>query len=327
MKKLWFPLTVLSLFLLCILRPAQAVAGAAAGLSLWYCTVLPTLLPCMVLSGYLISSSLICRLPSGPLALVTGWFCGYPMGAKTVADLWKSGRVSGQEGRRLLRLCCMPSPMFLTGFLCTGMLRLSLPESLPYLAALYLPPVLCFLPGRRRGGSGRQGGDRRQTDGRQGEDSLNAASVDVSSAAGERRDGASAAAPPSSEAGPLQTFLNFEKAMMDGFLIMAKIGGYLMFFTMLSYFFRSWIRNPFLSSLVPGLLEMTSGIAFTVQTGLPGAVTTALCFAFAAFGGLSGLTQTMSVLKSTPFSGRSYVFWKLFQAVLTFAAVWMLCPK
>ncbi len=293
MKKLVFPLAVLLLFLFCILQPGKAVAGAAAGLSLWYCTVLPTLLPCMILSGYLISSSLICHLPPAPLALVTGWFCGYPMGAKTIADLWKSGHLTETDGKQLLRLCCMPSPMFLTGFLCMGMLRLSLFESLPFLAALYLPPVLCYLPTKLRGRT--------------------AAPLSPS--------------PLPKETAPLQVFLNFEKAMMDGFLIMAKIGGYLMLFTMLSYFFRSWIKNPLFSSLIPGLLEMTSGIAFTVQSGLSRPMTTALCFAFAAFGGLSGLAQTVSVLKSTPFSGRTCLAWKLVQAALTFVAVLILCPK
>ncbi len=292
MKKLFFPLIILILFLLCILQPAKAVAGAAAGLSLWYRTVLPTLLPCMVLSGYLISSSLVQILPPAPLVFVTGWFCGYPMGAKTVADLWKSGRLSEKAGKRLLRLGCMPSPMFLTGFLCMGMLRLSLTESLPFLAALYLPPILCFLPG-----------------GRHKSKAVPAKPADFIQ-----------------ETEPLQVFLRFEKAMMDGFLIMVKIGGYLMLFTMLSYFFRSWFQNPFLASLIPGFLEMTSGIAFTVQSGLSEAMTTALCFSFAAFGGLSGLAQTVSVLKSTPFSGRSYFLWKLFQALLTFAAILLLFP-
>ncbi|MCI8549303.1 MAG: hypothetical protein HFI68_01710 [Lachnospiraceae bacterium] len=290
MKKLLFPFCTLCLFLLCILQPSKAVAGAAAGLSLWYCTVLPTLLPCMILSSYLISSELVYHLPPAPLTLVTGWFCGYPMGAKTVADLWKSGGITEKEGTRLLLLCCMPSPMFLTGFLCFGMLRLSLTKALPFLAALYLPPVLFWLPLRLR-----EGKVARRI-----------------------------SAIPTKENKPLQIFLNFETAMMEGFLIVAKIGGYLMLFTMLSYFFRSWIRNPFLSSLIPGFLEMTSGIAFTVQSCLSSPLTIALCFSFAAFGGLSGVAQTASVLKSTPFSGRRYLFWKLAQAVLTFGLVILL---
>ena len=63
MKRFWIPLSALFVFLFCILHPSEAVSGAAAGLSLWYCTVLPTLLPCMVLSGYLISTGLMEKMP------------------------------------------------------------------------------------------------------------------------------------------------------------------------------------------------------------------------------------------------------------------------
>ena len=89
MKRFWIPLSALFVFLFCILHPSEAVSGAAAGLSLWYCTVLPTLLPCMVLSGYLISTGLMEKMPPAPFAFLIGWFCGYPMGAKTIADLYK----------------------------------------------------------------------------------------------------------------------------------------------------------------------------------------------------------------------------------------------
>ena len=112
--------------------------------------------------------------------------------------------------------------------------------------------------------------------------------------------------------------------MMNGFLIIAKVGGYLMFFTMLSYFFRGQVKNPFFASLIPGIFEMTSGIAFTVQSGLSRTLTVALCFSFAAFGGLSGAAQTISVLEGTPFSGRRYLLWKLLQASVTFFLIWII---
>lgn len=291
MKKLLFPLCMLLLLFFCILQPAKAISGAAAGLSLWYCTLLPTLLPCMVLSGYLISSELILRLPPAPFAFLTGWFCGYPMGAKTIADLWKHGRLSEASAKRLLVLCCVPSPMFLTGFLCTGMLRLPLSEAVPCLAALYLPPVLCWLITCF----------------------WNRGSLPGTGPISEEK--------PS---GSLSAFFLFEKAMMNGFLIIAKVGGYLMFFTMLSYFFRDQVKNLFFASLIPGIFEMTSGIAFTVQSGLSRTLTVALCFSFAAFGGLSGAAQTISVLEGTPFSGRRYLLWKLLQASVTFFLIWII---
>ena len=117
---------------------------------------------------------------------------------------------------------------------------------------------------------------------------------------------------------------SMDESILSAVEVLCKIGGYLMLFTMLSYFFRSWIRNPFLSSLIPGFFEMTSGIAFTVQSCLPSPLTIALCFSFAAFGGLSGVAQTASVLRATPFSGRRYFFLKLAQAIITFGLVMLL---
>ena len=52
-----------------------------------------------------------------PLVLTAGWLGGYPMGAKTAADLYRAGRITKKQGNRLLLLACAPSPMFLTGFL------------------------------------------------------------------------------------------------------------------------------------------------------------------------------------------------------------------
>ncbi len=302
MKRFLFPTCILILFLFCIFYPSLSIAGAAAGLSLWYCTVLPTLLPCMVLSSYLISSDLITRLPAFPMALVTGWFCGYPMGAKTTADLWRAGRLSAETANRLLLLVCEPSPMFLTGFLCAGMLRIPSGKILPCLLSVYLPAVICFgvitaLEKRRSVSSWKEAEKAPEQNGK-----------------------------PQEPSGFLSCFLTFEEAMMKGFLLIAKIGVYLMLFTMLSYFFVHRVNDPFLRSLVPGILEMTSGTAFTVQSGLPETMTAALCFSYAAFGGLSGMAQTISVLGNTPLSRRRVFLSKAVQAGMTFLILYCFYP-
>ena len=291
MKKTLFPLCALGLFAFCVLHPAQAASGAASGLSLWYSTVLPSLFPCMVLSGFLISSRLIRRLPPMPLVLTAGWLGGYPMGAKTAADLYKAGRITKKQGNRLLLLVCAPSPMFLTGFLGASLLRLSPGEILLCLAAVYAPPVLFYAVSSLR--AGRRGPKE----------------------ACKEEEG------PSGDRSALEAFLAFEDAMMNGLLIIAKIGGYLMLFTMLACFFREWLPCRLFSLVLPGLLEMTSGAAFAAGSGLPTGLLAALCFSFAAFGGLSCFFQTMSVLRGTPLSGLFYLAAKAGQAALTFLLV------
>ena len=89
------------LFFLMLVCPQAVFSGASKGLMLWFEVVLPTLYPFLLLSGFLlvtgnlefISSLLggICsRLfgvsRNGSFVVLTGFLCGYPMGAKTAAD-------------------------------------------------------------------------------------------------------------------------------------------------------------------------------------------------------------------------------------------------
>lgn len=300
MKRLLFSLGTVLLFILCLSRPSIAVSGASAGLALWYSSVLPALLPCMILSGYLTASGLFRRLPPSALALTVGWFCGYPMGAKTVASLWKKKRLSEFQGRRLLSLVGEPSPMFLSGFLCSGMLRIPPEKALVYMLSVYLPAVIFF--GIQTAAEARRA---RQT------------------ASSLRTSLPNQKCPASDEHNVLGLF---EESMTDSMILMAKIGIYLMLFTMLSYFLTSWSAHPVFQSLFPGILEMTSGTAFTIRAGLSERLTVSLCFSYAAFGGCSILAQTKSALKGTPFSIRRIGWAKLLQAAGTFLMIYGFYP-
>ena len=159
MKITLFPLCALGLFAFCVLHPAQAASGAASGLSLWYSTVLPLPFPLHGAFRYLISSRLIRRLSPAPLALAAGWLGGYPMGAKTAADLYRAGRITKKQGNRLLLLACAPSPMFLTGFLGASLLRLSPRRKACYAWPPSTLPPYSFTPSLPCGGKKGTEGD------------------------------------------------------------------------------------------------------------------------------------------------------------------------
>ena len=332
MKRLLFSFGTALFFIVCICRPSVAITGASAGLSLWYSRVLPALLPCMILSGYLTASGLFRRLPPSALALTMGWFCGYPMGAKTVAALWNEKRLSESLGRRLLALVGEPSPMFLTGFLCAGMLRIPPEKVLFYVLSVYLPAVIFF--GIQTAAEAYQ--TRRTVLIDAGifsknafhpvkPDSQNQTKADRSSVLRKHPVSKTESAPSASE--PLCSPLDlFEESLMDSMILMTKIGMYLMLFTMLSYFLTSRFAHPVFQSLLPGILEMTSGTAFTIRAGLSGRLTAALCFSYAAFGGCSILAQTKSALRGTPFSIREIAGAKLLQAAGTFLMIYGFYP-
>ena len=116
------------------LAEAQAVR-AAAGEALALCAgaVVPALFPFLVVSTLLVSLGVgsssrlagvmtpLFRLPGAAgAALILGLIGGYPIGAKTAADLYRQGRLTQEEARRLLTFCNNSNPVFLISVLGAG---------------------------------------------------------------------------------------------------------------------------------------------------------------------------------------------------------------
>ena len=110
--------------------PAAALGGAKAGLAVCAGTIIPALLPFLVLSGLVTAlglpqllarylSPLIRALfgVSGAAAapLLLGLTGGYPVGAAATAALVQRGELSPEEGERLLPLCNNTGPAFIVG--------------------------------------------------------------------------------------------------------------------------------------------------------------------------------------------------------------------
>ncbi len=126
---------------------------------LWFYTLLPSMLPFLILSSLILHMGLLDPLltkgehiwrrllqlsPQGAYALFMGILCGYPMGAKTTADLYRKGSVSRQEADYLLTFSNYPGPSFLLTYLCVGILQR---EDLAFLTCviLYLSSFLTSL--------------------------------------------------------------------------------------------------------------------------------------------------------------------------------------
>ncbi len=110
-------------------------AAAAEALSLCARSVIPALFPFLVVSSLLLSlglgellSPLLAGLMEplfrvdgvGSSALLLGLVGGYPIGAKTAADLYRGGRLSRPEAERLLAFCNNSNPVFLISVLGVG---------------------------------------------------------------------------------------------------------------------------------------------------------------------------------------------------------------
>ena len=146
------------LFLLltvCILTHSElSLHYAALGLKLWFEKMIPSLLPFMILSGIVIRLGLTQTIASfiypliRPLyrvrkdvcyCMMLGFLCGFPMGARVVADLYARGQLTKEEGEYLLAFCNNIGPVYYCSFV-LPLLHRELVA--PYLFGMYGIPAL-----------------------------------------------------------------------------------------------------------------------------------------------------------------------------------------
>jgi spore maturation protein SpmB len=111
-----------------IMDTGSAIQGAREGIDICIRTLIPTLLPFFVISGYFCSAlsgkSLpilspilkFCGIPKGIDALlIVGLLGGYPVGAQTITDTFSKGLIEKEQARRLLGFCNNAGPAFVFG--------------------------------------------------------------------------------------------------------------------------------------------------------------------------------------------------------------------
>ena len=302
MKRKLMPFLLILLFLMMLFRPAETFKGASDGLLLWFQTVLPTLLPFIIITNLLVTTNTMYYMTemvspvlspifqtssSGTFAIISGFLCGYPMGAKVTADLLKSGKIEREEASYLLSFCNNTSPMFLMNYV---VLQKMGKESLlfPSLCILLLPPILLSFLFRlfyRK---------RKRTQNL----------VLQRSAVSEMR---------------VQFhFELFDETIMDGFETITKVGGYIIVFSVFLTLLKELpIRNELWNFLLLPSLEVTNGVSMLSSSGLFLPVRYSLILGLLAFGGICAVAQTKCMLNGTGLSIIPYIIEKLITAIVT----------
>ena len=310
------------LFLCCLLLfPSSALSGAKNGLLLWFNQVLPSLLPFLILSTLFLSTglsdSIAKRLapvlspmfrcsPSGCYAVVIGLLTGLPVGAKTVAALTNSGKLTKKEGAYLLPLCNNPSPLFLLGFLSVSVLErpdLRYPVLLivtlsSILAAILLRPrteTSCIpethyptvLPGHAD--SLTQTPDAFCSDSVRNKPSKTPFSF---------------------------SFLLLDAAIEQAFSVLTRVGGYIILFSVLANLLTLLPLPATILAGIGALLEITTGSTALAGLSLSSDIIIPLITGFVTFGGLSAAAQTKSVLAGTKFPFAHYLLTKAFAGLI-----------
>ena len=292
---------ILILFFSMLSFPQTVFTGASYGLVLWLRHVLPTLLPYMILINVLICTPAlhwICRITStflcpllgtsyyGTFAVLTGFLCGYPMGAKTTSDLLNVNKISRSEASYLLSFCNNTSPAFILSYVVAQNMKernLCIPF---FLILTFTPLMLSFIF---------------RLFYRLPESSCSFPQVT-----------------PGSFSNPSESISDsfLDRCILNAFESVTKVGGYMMMFSVLIQLLASVLPNTIFSLLLYSSLEISTGIRLLFSSALYTTEKIILCAFLTSFGGWCCIAQTYSMISSSQLPILPYITAKLVTALV-----------
>lgn len=279
------------LYLLC--RPQAASASVRSGLLLWYHSVVPTLLPFMLLTGLLLRLRLLepllpflqrCLAPVfgcsgyGVFAILCGFTAGFPMGAKLTRTLLDQKKISHKEACHLIGFVNNPSPAFLLSYVAADQWQHS-ELGILLIGNVFGSALLYGILSSFRFRSVRTDPSR--------SGSVRAAAIHES---------------------PQDCFALIDSCIEDAVSATVRIGVYLIVFSMLVDAAASIpLASTPVGLVLFAALELTNGIHLIAHSTLSFQVQLVLIPALAAFGGCSVIAQSIGIASMDHDMLRSYL--------------------
>lgn len=157
-------LTYLILIIAILSHPDATFQYAYQGLYEWAAKMVPTLFPFMMISSIMVYSGadlelghmlnrIIKRIYGysnyGLYAIFMGFFCGFPMGAKVVSDLYESNKLCKEEAQSLLSFCNNIGPAYFMGIIIPILHKSGYRTILPFVFGMYgIPAIYGIVMGR-----------------------------------------------------------------------------------------------------------------------------------------------------------------------------------
>lgn len=296
---------ILFLFSMLLIFPDICISGVNTGIRLCLTALMPSIFPFLLISNIIMRLgvvSIIGRLLYpimhflfhtslyGGYAVFMGFFCGYPMGAKTANDLLEQKRITPQEANRIICFSNNTSPGYIQNYLFISLLGLT-KHKLLFILMYYIPIITYgILSGIFM--------NHTQTDSQQ---------------------------PCIPEENPNSSLTHtafsikvLDICILDAFKTMIKLCGYLIIFSILSAFIyqKLPIYLP-VKYLLTSLCEITTGAYYISESVYPLPVKAICCIAATAFGGFSTLMQTRSVCTNKTISIKQYISARLLLSACT----------
>lgn len=298
MKKISVLFCLCILFSFLLLFPSDSLEASKSGLLLWFDTLLPTLLPFLILSQLILKTDLIQIVQKilGPLfrkifhcsddgafCILCGFLCGYPVGARLIALQIKENRIDMTEGQYLLSFCNNVSPMFCISYGIMG--AIGSKQIVPYLLILYGSALLFGIFTRPKAAAVSKQAFKKQTS-------------------------------------PTENIFQLvDVCIIDSFSIMIKLCGYLMLFSIISTGILMLLpqNTGYTPAIITAFLELTNGLSFVSRLPM-GIFRSMIAVGALAFGGLCCIFQINSVIEGTGLSLHKYIFHK---ALITMLALFL----
>ena len=300
--------------ILMLIFPQIVLTAARDGLLLWFNNVLPSLAPFIIATNMLMSlgfakflgkllAPMMNRAFALPgvagFALVTGLISGYPLGAKTVADLHKQGEITNDDAQHLLSFCNNAGPLFIVGVVGVGLFHSSFVGYLLWFTHVLAALVVGLMMAR-------------------GKKFSRTASTRVSVLFNEFK---SSPRPPIGKA-----LGDAVKNAMDSLVF---IGGLIIFFSVVVAIGDELLEldDSIYAAIFAGLAEVTGGVK-RLSLLAPSYLTVGFTAFLIGFSGLSIHAQTLHFISETGIKTVPYIFAKFLHGVLAgiFAVVfaWIL---
>ena len=288
MKKIFFSFIITFIILCSFLYPQEAVAASKQGLVTWFEQILPALLPFTILSGVLLRSKFMDSFGNGSnlvtiiLTLICGFVFGFPVGAKLASDFYSHSLLSKRQATILCITANNFSMMYVFGFVLPTLFPDETVNNISY-CLLYLLPLCISIITLLLFGKNDTNLIQKNTASRF---QLDMQIVDA--------------------------------GIISGFEALIKICGYIVLFSLASrMLFLLWQSTSIPALIIIGNLEITNGITLLSHTVLPSAkLRYLITVQFLAFGGLSGIAQTASILKPSGLPIKNYVIGKILLTLL-----------
>lgn len=297
--------TVLVLFLVLILTLFHAplvIYGANIGLELWYSSVLPSILPFMI-----ITSLLLQQIPNKNICFL-GLLCGLPIGANLIRQQLAGQHLSLSKANILLCICNITSPMFISGYILHQTLNGQI-SALRFLLCIYIPLALYAIPAFllqafQKPDSGRF-------------HKIHASAITHFANA------TSAKAPIAPDT---RSPVSLDSIVRQSLETILKIGIYIMLFCILIEFILTFLPSDLaILRYAAASLEITNGIQLIATASLSLQQKTALIAGLTSFGGICSILQTQSVIHNSGLSISHYTIVKLCMGITSYFLALFLC--